>query len=195
MDVIQLSDILDVIGAVLSVMGTLAVAIGTVYAFFRKRIKAWWVPYRRAVENMDEIPSISKSVDQTRLEVTNINKSLMMLTLTMRARADNNVHAAEFECSVDGANTYVNTTYARWLGVGKNELLGWGWVNFLHPEDVSRVRKEWDRCREEHRAYRQKHRLVSPDGETIFVETMCTPIPDGPPAHCWIGVMRRLDNE
>lgn len=195
MDVIQLSDILDVIGAVLSVMGTLAVALGTVYAFFRKRIKAWWGPYRRAVENMGEIPAISKTVDQTRAEVANVNKSVAMLTLTMRARADNNVGAAEFECAVDGSNTYVNITYARWLGVGKNELLDWNWLNFVHPEDVGRVRREWDRCREEHRVYRQRYRLIAANGDVIEVETMCTPIPDAPPAHCWIGIMRRLDNE
>lgn len=193
MDLSNFAHLVDTIGAALSVLGVLVTGAGVVWAAFRKRIQSWWAPYRMAVDNMSQIPAISEAVDKARGEVAGVNRAVTMLTLTMRARADNNVSAAEFECDVHGANTYVNTTYARWLGVGKVELLGWNWVNFLHPDDIGRVRKEWDRCRAEHRAYRQKHRMLTPDGEVIHVETLCTPIPDAPPAHCWIGVMRRID--
>ena len=36
-----------------------------------------------------------------------------------------------FRCDIEGRNTHVNRTYARWLGVGKDELLGHKWRTFL----------------------------------------------------------------
>lgn len=182
-------------GAAISVITTIVAGVATVLALFRKRIKAWWQPYRAAVEAMADIPGIKDSVEKSRGEISAVRSSLNLLTLTMRARTDNNVEAAEFECGPDGANTYVNTTYARWMGVGKNEILGWNWVNFIHPEDQHRVRKEWDRCRAEHRPYRQQYRMMTASGEVFLVTAYCTPIPDLPPAFSWVGIIRREEDQ
>lgn len=49
-----------------------------------------------------------------------------------------------FRCDLEGRNTEVNRTYARWLEVGEDELLGHGWRGFLSGSSVrENYDKEW----------------------------------------------------
>lgn len=184
--------VVDIAIGLATLTGIVAGGVGTVWLFFRKKLRSWWGPYRKGLEGMAELPSIRKSVEASRQEIGGLTQQVGMMNLMMRARGDINIEAGEFECGVDGSNTYVNQTYARWIGVGKSELLGWGWVNFVHPDDRDGVRREWDLCRTEHRVYNRRHRIVDSDGLVILVDTLATPIPDAPPAKQWIGVMRRV---
>ncbi|GAB3744779.1 PAS domain-containing protein [Lysobacter olei] len=189
----DLATVLDIAIGLATLLGMVGSAAGAAWLFFRKRLSHWWSPYRAGIEAMQEVPAMRRSIDAGRQEIEQVRASMGMLTMTVRARGDANVDAAEFECGPDGANTYVNQTYARWLGVGKAELTGWGWINFIAPEDRDIVRAEWASCRAEHRPYRIRHSMVDSDGVRFRVETLATPIPDAPPAQQWIGVMRRID--
>lgn len=166
-------------------LGTLLGGVGTFYLLLRKRFAAWWAPFREGIAGMAQMPALTASIE-------NVRGSIGMLTLIVRARGDINIEAAEFECDIHGAHTYVNLTYARWLGVGKAELLDWGWLNFVHPDDRLRIRGEWGMSRAEHRIFNQRYTIVASDGECIVVDTLITPLPEAPPAKSWIGVMRRV---
>lgn len=189
----DLQTVLDLAASIGALLGMLAAPAAAIWLVFRKRLAAWSAPYRAGLRAMSEVPALRDSVDAGRHEVEQLRTSFVMLTLTMRARGDANVEAAEFECGPDGANSYVNQTYARWLGVGKVELMGWRWMTFIVPEDRQRVRAEWDSCRQEHRPYRMRHGMVDSDGVRFQVETLANPIPEAPPAQQWIGVMRRIE--
>lgn len=188
----DLTTVIDMAIGIGTLLGMLAAPAAALWLMFRKRLANWSEPYKAGLKAMSEVPAMRRSVDASRHEIEQVRASIGMLTMTVRARGDANVEAAEFECGPDGANTYVNQTYARWLGVGKVELLGWGWINFIAPEDRARVRAEWDSCRAEHRPYRMRHGMIDSDGTRIQVETLATPIPEAPPAQQWIGVMRRV---
>lgn len=188
----DLPTLLDIAIGLVTLVSALAGVMGTVWLFFRRRIRGWWEPYGKGIDGMQDIPGIRKSVEAGRQEIIGLTQQVGMMNLMMRARGDINIEAAEFESGQDGSNTYVNQTYARWLGVGKAELLGWGWVNFVHPDDRDGVRREWDLCRTEHRVYNRRHRMRTSDGDELLVDTIATPVPDAPPAKQWIGVMRRV---
>lgn len=188
----DLATIFDIAVSVVTLLGSIATGFGAVWLMFRKRLRAWWKPYRFGIDAMADVPEIRKSVDASLNEIEQVRLSIGMLTLQIRARGDINIEAAEFERDAGGANTYVNLTYARWLGVGKSELMAWGWINFVHFDDRERVRNEWAECQLQHRVFNVRHRLVASDGEIITVDTLVTPIPEAPPAKQWIGVMRRV---
>lgn len=189
MDLQTFLDIAIGLGTLLSVI---AGAVGAAWLFFRKKLSAWWSPYRKGLEGMTELPSIRRSVEAGRQEISGLTQQVGMMNLMMRARGDINIEAGEFECAADGTWTYVNQTLARWLGVGKGELLIWGWLNSIPPAERAEVRAEWASCRLEHRVFNRRHHIVASDGEEILVDTIATPIPDAPPAKQWIGVMRRV---
>lgn len=188
----DLADIPDVAVSIITLLGSIATGLGTAWLFFRKRLRAWWKPYRNGIDAMAEIPALRHSVDAGRKETADVRTSVGMLSLMIRARGDINTETAEFEASTAGDYTYVNQTFARWLGVGKQELLDWKFMGFIHPDDRARVRQEWEFARSDHRVYNQRYRMVAVDGEEILVEVLITPIPEAPPAKSWIGVMRRI---
>ena len=176
---------IDIAIGVVTLLGSVAGALGTAWLFFRRKILSWWAPYRAGIEGAAQVPALARDVE-------NMTGAIGLLTLHVRARSDIDIETAQFESSASGENTYVNLTYARWLGVGKAELMGWGWINFVHPEDRIRVRREWDSCRAEHRKYNVRFRFLDACGEEFSVDALATPIPDAPPAKSCIGVIRRV---
>lgn len=176
---------IDIAIGVVTLLSTVAGALGTAWVFFRKRIREWWRPYREGLQGAAAVPRLQSSIGV-------VENAVRLMTMHIRAQGDTDIERGHFETDESGANTYVNLTYARWLGVGKAELLGWGWVNFIHPEDRARVRAEWEACRAEHRVYNLRFRMLDADGGTFMVDVMATPIPENPPAKRWLGVVRRV---
>lgn len=48
-----------------------------------------------------------------------------------------------FKADEAGRFTWVNLAFARMLGLGFEDLKGYGWLNYVHGEDVERVSREW----------------------------------------------------
>lgn len=48
-----------------------------------------------------------------------------------------------FYCDLNAKNTWVNRTYARFLGCGAEELMGYGWRKFIATEELERYSKVW----------------------------------------------------
>lgn len=152
-------------------------ALGSVWLFFRRRLRAWWMPYREGIQGMSKLPELSDEVH--------------LLVMKMQARW-NTAPEAMFECDRDGRNVEVNRAYARMLGATDDELRGYGFINFIHPDDRATVRAEWEACRREHRTYEVRHRMVTSAGKVLQVVTTCCPVPDAPPPRAWMGTVRVL---
>lgn len=186
---------------------------GTALIWYREKVKAWRVFWSGVLNGLRAIPELQADVkgiryfvspngggslmdSAKRMEdaISTLSERLEMLTQTVWAENDTDEAIARFHCNVDGENTYVNQTYARWLGVGKADLLGWNFLNVIHPEDVDRVRAHWDQCRREHRQYRMVHRMITSGGVTITVAVTATPIPEDGAAKQWIGFARKVPN-
>lgn len=187
---------------------------GALLVWYRKRLSEWKVFWRGVLDGLRSIPelqadvkgiryyvapngggSLMDSVKRTEAAVGTLGEQVDLMTQTMRAENDSDDEIGRFHCNAAGENTYVNQLYARWLGVGKSELLGWNHFNFIHPNDIDRVRRHWETCRSESRQYRVRNRMVAVGGEIIEVEVVATPIPETAPIKRWIGFIRRLDNE
>ena len=177
--------LIDIAIGVVTLLGSLATGLGVVWAFFRRRIREWWKPYSEGFKGAAQVPGLKADIEM-------MGKSLNLVTMHIRARGDTDIERGQFETNAEGANTYVNLTFARWLGVGKAELLGWGWINFVHPDDRIYVRQEWDSARREHRVYNVRFRFLDAGGEEFAVDVLATPIPEAPPAKSWLGVIRRV---
>lgn len=187
---------------------------GAVIVWYWKGLKAIKKFWGEVLHGLREVPSLKETVNgivyyvgpngggslmdsalRTEKLVNLLADQVEMIVQTTVAENDADEDLARFHRDAAGGNTYVNRLYARWIGVGKSELLGWNYLNYIHPEDVDRVRKAWETCRKEHRQYRIHYRLVNIRGESFSVEVIATPIPDSAPAKRWVGSIRRLDNE
>ena len=170
-------------------IGAVAAASAAVLAFggwVRGRVRKLMGPLKEAMAALKQIPELVKAVDE-------INHKLMMAEAENRALADSDPHIARFACEADGGNSYVNATYARWLNLGRDELMGWQWLSYVPADQRERLRREFMEARTERRVYRMRHHMVTSEGELIEVDTTITPVPEDGPVHRWIGVMRRAD--
>ena len=95
-----------------------------------------------------------------------------------------------FICDNDGRNLNVNTAYARLVGCGRDELLGFGYQRFIpiniNPDYVA----EFDSAAKQHRSFERSLRILRPDGTEVPANVRIVPHPeDEPPAHYWVGVV------
>lgn len=194
----------SIIAAVIMAFG------GTLLVWYRHSMKSWRAAWTRVFRGLQIIPELQEDIRGIKYFVTpngggslmdlarrldtsvgSITTQLNLLAQTVVAENDTDESIARFHCAPDGQNIYVNQTYARWLGVGKTELLGWSWLNIIHPDDAARVQAHWAQCRAEHRQYRMTHRVIASSGEVIMLAVVCTPIPEEGNALRWIGYARK----
>lgn len=172
----------------LAIIGSALTALGGYVALVFKRSDAKLHEFASIPRDLQ---SVNSKLEHGQARMASMQATLTDLHLEIKARGDLNIDAAEFTCAHDGEVTNVNLTFARWLGVDKSELLRWGWINYIHPDDRDRVRAEWQSCIKEHRTLNIKYRIVEVDGDVTNVHAVATPIPDAPPARQWVGVIRK----
>jgi PAS domain S-box-containing protein len=83
-----------------------------------------------------------------------------------------------FESDPNGACVWVNRTYCRITERTEDEVLGWGWLNILHPDEFKTVREHWDSCVALGREYSRVQRYVTPSGEDVIVTVRAQPTKD-----------------
>src|SRR5260370_32817350 len=44
----------------------------------------------------------------------------------------------------DGAVDFVNQSWLDYLGRSREEILGWGWMKTVHPEDIDKLLNNWE---------------------------------------------------
>ena len=63
-----------------------------------------------------------------------------------------------------GACTHANRAYRTLAGRELPDLIGTGWVNFIHPEDRPRVLDAWRQAVVENRDFEEHYQVLSTDG-------------------------------
>lgn len=165
---------------------TMVSAVGTaVLVWYRKKIANAVKTFRGISDGLQAIPKMQHDLVQ-------LGEQVEMLMCTIRVESDSTDLIGRFDCGVSGSNTYVNQTFARWLGVGKSELLGWNFLNFIHPNDSEKYYEHWEECRRTHRKFSYIVRMVTASKEVITLDVSAVPVPDHPPAKKWIGSVRRV---
>ncbi|MFZ5643109.1 MAG: PAS domain S-box protein [Bacillota bacterium] len=75
----------------------------------------------------------------------------------------------------DGFCFYANEQACRIMGLGLERILGFEWLNAIHPDDREKVQMEWLGCVEKRNFFKMEYRYVHPDGETIWVIGQAVP--------------------
>ena len=95
-----------------------------------------------------------------------------------------------FICDNDGRNLNVNTAYARLVGCGRDELLGFGYQRFIPSNINPGYTAEFDSAAKQHRSFERSLRILRPDGTEVLTNVRIVPHPENePPAHYWVGVV------
>lgn len=95
-----------------------------------------------------------------------------------------------FICDSDGRNLNVNTAYARLVGCGRDELMGFGYQRFIPNNINPGYIEDFDSATKQHRSFERSLRILRPDGTEVLANARIVPHPENePPAHYWVGVV------
>ena len=97
-----------------------------------------------------------------------------------------------FETDADGECVWVSASYIAMTGRPLSELLGWGWTNAIHPDDIENVRIAWERSVRDERIFEHSYRFLSVGGTVTKVRCHATPIINDKEITGYIGVIEIL---
>jgi len=98
-----------------------------------------------------------------------------------------------FRCSLDGQNKWVNRTYARFLGCGTNELLGFGWKRFIKTQELHRYASVWKDAFEDKCEFEDIVEFTDVDHNVVrFKITTCPIVDDKGKILSYVGIVVAL---
>jgi two-component system, sensor histidine kinase and response regulator len=114
------------------------------------------------------------------------------LDMTRQKRAEENLRESErrwrslaealpqlvWTATPDGACDYFSTQWTQYTGIPASELLGWRWLEVLHPDDRQATRLSWAESVAGRGAYDVEYRIRRSDGEYRWFKTRGVPIRD-----------------
>jgi PAS domain S-box-containing protein len=149
------------------------------------------------------ITGITESTDLVRTHLTRNGGSSLLdkvvaLEQTQRARAERELLFHEdadfgyFLCNATGEYLRASRTFYRITGRTPGDILGYGWVNSLAPENRDIILDRWSEALEQHREFAETVSFRRPDDTRVSLQVRALPIlMDGKVAE-WVGVAREM---
>jgi PAS domain S-box-containing protein len=97
---------------------------------------------------------------------------------------------------VSGGNDYLNTRWPEFTGQPPERFAGYGWKEFIHPDDLPVLVAAWDRSRESGAAFEVEHRMVHHSGQYRWVLNRAQPMTDDDGAIVrWMGTLTDIHDK
>jgi PAS domain S-box-containing protein len=123
---------------------------------------------RRVLDRTEELASKAELLQQLNVELVGKNREL-----------DAIVHTAPdiiFSRQADGARDYISDRFYDYTGAVPGSASGFGWVEYVHPEDKNEAMELWMTCVRSGANYEAEYRLRSQDGGYRWFRARAVPI-------------------
>jgi PAS domain S-box-containing protein len=86
-----------------------------------------------------------------------------------------------FSRQADGTRDYISSRFYEYTGAAAGSAVGFGWLEYLHPDDKERSLAHWMRCVQSGEAYESEYRIRNTDGQYRWFRARAVPLrdPDG----------------
>jgi PAS domain S-box-containing protein len=116
-----------------------------------------------------------------------LNRKLMVrnaeLDAIMRTAPD-----VIFSSQAEGFRDYLSERFYEYTGAVKGSANGYAWMEYVHPEDLPRLRGDWKACVEAGSAYESEYRLRDKGGTYRWFRARAVPVlDDGGNLSRWYG--------
>jgi PAS domain-containing protein len=147
-------------------------------------------------ERSNQLNSLFTHVEGLKSEISemksSINDKQANLVAKFTAMLDQPNSPPIFESDKDGKCIWVSSSYVSMVSRPANELLGWGWLNSIHEDDLEHVKERWHECVNEKRIFDLKYRFVDVENRIIHVRCRATPVMNAFDITGWMGVITIL---
>jgi PAS domain S-box-containing protein len=83
-----------------------------------------------------------------------------------------------FSRQADGSRDYISDRFYDYTGATPRSAIGFGWLDYVHPEDKDQAINHWMRCVESGTNYEAEYRLRSKEGTYRWFRARALPIRD-----------------
>jgi PAS domain S-box-containing protein len=125
---------------------------------------------KRVVERTEELEQKAETLQQLNSELAQKNQEL-----------DAIVHTAPdiiFSRQEDGARDYVSDRFYEYTGARADSGNGFGWLDYVHPDDRERSGALWMHCVQRGENYEAEYRMRGADGHYRWFRARAVPIRD-----------------
>ncbi|MGA8503666.1 MAG: PAS domain-containing protein [Candidatus Sulfotelmatobacter sp.] len=133
-----------------------------------------------------QLETLNRELEQRVLERTEelARKAEMLLYLNTELVGRNQeldaiIHTAPdiiFSRKADGSRDYISDRFYDFTGATPASADGFGWLDYVHPEDKDKAMADWMRCVESGANYEAEYRLRSKDGSYRWFRARALPI-------------------
>src|SRR5271156_2025812 len=134
---------------------------------------------QRVLERTEELALKAELLLQLNVELVEKNQEL-----------DAIIHTAPdiiFSRKADGSRDYISDRFYDFTGAPSGSANGFGWLDYVHPEDYQKAMADWMRCVESGANYEAEYRLRSRDGSYRWFRARALPIRDDQKIVKWYG--------
>jgi len=124
----------------------------------------------RVAERTDELERRAATLQQLNSELARKNQELDAI---VRTAPD-----IIFSRQADGARDYISDRFYEYTGAAKGSANGFGWLDFVHPEDTQRSMSQWMHCVQSGDNYESEYRIRGRDGQYRWFRARAVPIRD-----------------
>jgi PAS domain S-box-containing protein len=144
-----------------------------------------------------QLETLNRELEQRVLERTEelARKAEMLLYLNTELVGRNQeldaiIHTAPdiiFSRRADGSRDYISDRFYDFTGAPPDSANGFGWLDYVHPEDKDKAMADWMRCVGSGANYEAEYRLRSRDGSYRWFRARALPIRDDEKIVKWYG--------
>jgi|CZKJ01.1.fsa_nt_gi PAS domain S-box-containing protein len=144
-----------------------------------------------------QLETLNRELEQRVLERTEelARKAELLLQLNMELVGKNQeldaiIHTAPdiiFSRMADGSRDYISDRFYDFTGASPGSANGFGWLDYVHPEDKQKAMVDWMRCVESGANYEAEYRLRSRDESYRWFRARALPIRDNGKIVKWYG--------
>jgi PAS domain S-box-containing protein len=124
----------------------------------------------RVAERTDELARRAEALQQLNIELARKNQELDAI---VRTAPD-----IIFSRQADGARDYISDRFYEYTGAANGSANGFGWLDFVHPEDKERSMAHWMHCIDSGDNYESEYRIRGRDGHYRWFRARAVPIRD-----------------
>src|ERR1700691_5823668 len=132
------------------------------------------------------LETLNRDLEQRVLERTEelAHKAELLLQLNMELVGKNQeldaiIHTAPdiiFSRKADGSRDYISDRFYEFTGAAPESANGFGWLDYVHPEDKQKAMADWLLCVESGANYEAEYRMQAKDGNYRWFRARAVPI-------------------
>lgn len=125
---------------------------------------------QRVAERTREIEQKASALERANADLAQKNQELDAIVQT--------APDIIFSRQPDGARDYLSARFYDYTGAAPHSAVGFGWLEYVHPDDKEESLAQWMKCVESGEMYESEYRLRSPDSGYRWFRARAVPLRD-----------------